>query len=341
MSVPTPPDPDMLLRYRKAAEWLVCIRSAKPSETEVQRWLTWCDDDARNLLAFETLARDWDDLKQLRDAPELLQKGEQRPEHSRELEISRHLGGLARRAKGLVSLAAGILAVLTGAYFVWNRADEPPRLVHGADQGPMILPDGSSLELSAKAAAEIDFTAADRTVALRPDGEAYIKVRHEKTRPFSVRAGPVTISALGTAFDVRRDGEHVTLTVEEGSIRMVAPGVAGSLEWQASAGYQIDYSQRERTALVASVDTRRQLQWRSGQLAYDQAPLATVVADINRYSTARLVIGDPQLARMKFSGTVFVASIEDWLGALQAIYPVSARKDAAGVVRLLPANTNY
>jgi ferric-dicitrate binding protein FerR (iron transport regulator) len=86
--------------------------------------------------------------------------------------------------------------------------------------------------------------------------------------------------------------------------------------------------------VVASVDPQRVLQWRSGELSYDRVPLSVVIADINRYSTARLVISDPELEDVAFSGTVFVASIADWLSALEAVYPVKAHESAAGVMQL-------
>lgn len=76
-----PPKPDAALRvtddgkaqrYVQAGEWLVSFHSASPDEPEVERWLAWCEQDARNLAAFEELYRDWNDLEGLRAAPELI-----------------------------------------------------------------------------------------------------------------------------------------------------------------------------------------------------------------------------------------------------------------------------
>jgi transmembrane sensor len=76
----------------------------------------------------------------------------------------------------------------------------------------------------------------------------------------------------------------------------------------------------------------------SGEHSYDRTPLATVIADINRYSTTRIVISDPELKHMEFSGTVFVATVGDWLTAFETIYPVRASEPTAGVIHLFAAH---
>jgi transmembrane sensor len=339
MNAETVMDEEKLQRYRRASEWLVCFKTVSPSELEVEGWLTWCEEDAENLAAFEELYRDWNDLEGLRAAPELIPATDHQVLESRLTDVAR-VGrfALPRSAFWQSAVAAAIMIICVSGYEFWSRMAEAPRLVTTASWKPAVLPDGSSLVLSAKAAAEVDFTGPDRDLKLRPDGEAYIKVHHDKARPFIVQAGSVTVTAIGTAFDVRREGDHVIVTVEEGTIRVAAPGAEGQLKWQASAGYQIDYSEHEKTAVVASIDAQRVLQWRSGELSYDRTPLATVVADINRYSKTRIVISDPELEHMEFSGTVFVASIGDWVTAFETIYPVRASEPSAGVIQLFAAH---
>jgi transmembrane sensor len=335
MSTETVVDEKKVRRYRQASEWLVCFRSESPGEAEIERWLVWCEEDAQNLAAFEKLDRDWNDLEGLRSTPELIQAADHQILESETRAATRKNSRVfPRSALWLSTIAATIAVITVTGYEFWSRTREAPRLVTSVNWKPAVLPDGSSLVLSAKASAEVDFTGPDRDLKLRPEGEAYIKVHHDKARPFVVQAGTVTVTAVGTAFDVRREANHVTVTVEEGTIRVVAPGSEGALQWQASAGYQIDYSEHDKTAVVASIDPQRVLQWRSGELSYDRVPLSVVIADINRYSTTRLVISDPELEHVAFSGTVFVASIGDWLTALEAVYPVKAHESSAGVMQL-------
>jgi transmembrane sensor len=330
----TQPDRARLRRYREASEWLVRLNAPGASEQEVEQWLRWCEADAGNLAAFEKLQGDWQDTAEFKCAPELL-GGTQppRPMAPRELgtpDWKRRT--LDSRSVGWV-VAASVVLVAVLSFQQWTQRPVH-RILSTSNQEPATLPDGSSLLLSAKAIAEVDFSAATRHVDLRPGSEAYIKVRHDTARPFTVRAGAVTVTAVGTAFDVRREADRVIVTVEEGTILASAMGPSGLSQWRAGAGYQVSYSEDARTAVLSRVDTQSVLRWRDGELAYDEAPLASVIADINRYSTISVVVRDPALLRLRFTGTVFVASVNDWVKALEAKYPVHARVSPDGEIVL-------
>jgi len=343
------PNRATVVRYREASEWLVRILSPDASEKEIDGWLRWCDADDQNLAAFETLQQDWQELGGLKEAPELLQvRGVGRGRARQPLSEGNRLSdGLARWATFLREraitgwLVASLLGIGVAIALVARLHIAPPlpsarlrEVVIASNQEPATLPDGSAILLSAKASAEVDFTGAIRRVALRPGGEAYIKVHHNKARPFVVDAGAMTVTAVGTAFDVRRDEDRVIVTVEEGTIIAAGLGPQGPVEWRAGAGYQVSYSANERTAEIARVDAQRALRWRDGELAYEGAPLETVIRDINRYSTANVVLKDPALGQLRFSGTVFVSSVGDWISALEAKYPVRARKSPSGQIEL-------
>jgi transmembrane sensor len=329
-------DSDSLRRYREAGEWLLKFKGADPAEGDVERWLSWCEADEENVVAFEQLQRDWQDLEGLRDAPELIVPAVDR-DRVRGLGVMRMMRSRQYVGRIAWAIAATLLVAIVVGYQQWNHWSQGPRTIATAKQEPTTLPDGSSMLLSAKAAADVDFTGIDRNVALRAGGEAYIKVHHDKTRPFVVQAGALTVTAVGTAFDVRRDAEHVIVTVEEGVVQLDAPGSNGVSRWRAAAGSQVNYSEQTRTAVVSSVDPSIVMRWRYGELAYDDAPLETVIADINRYSSMHVVLRDPEVERMRFTGTVFVASIRDWLKALESEYPVATHDSGDGVIALQAA----
>jgi transmembrane sensor len=105
--------------------------------------------------------------------------------------------------------------------------------------------------------------------------------------------------------------------------------------WRAEAGYRLTYSSQGRTAMITSVDTSSALKWRSGELAYVWEPLGAVVEDLNRYAEHKVIIKDPAIAQLRFTGTVFTASLTDWLEAVEQAYPVRADRTATGDVVLV------
>jgi len=69
-------------------------------------------------------------------------------------------------------------------------------------------------------------------------------------------------------------------------------------------------------------------------LSFDGIPLDVVIDDVNRYSDRRIVIGDAKLSQIRYTGTVFTPSIDEWLRALTDVYPVRFAKAANGDIEL-------
>jgi transmembrane sensor len=199
------------------------------------------------------------------------------------------------------------------------------------------LPDGSRVILSAKTSINVDVNGSTRNLELSA-GEAYFRVKHDRQHPFIVHAGDISVTAVGTAFDVRREPDGVTVTVEEGTVEIAGNVFAKKglpTTWRAEAGYRLTYSSQGRTAMIASIDTSNALAWRSGELAYVWEPLGAVIEDLNRYSEHKVIIQDPAIAELRFTGTVFTASLTDWVKAVEQAYPVRADTTANGDIVLV------
>ena len=87
--------------------------------------------------------------------------------------------------------------------------------------------------------------------------------------------------------------------------------------------------------MITSIDTSNALDWRSGELAYVWEPLGAVIEDLNRYSQHKVIIKDPAIAGLRFTGTVFTASLADWVKAIEQSYPVRADSAANGDIVLV------
>ena len=71
------------------------------------------------------------------------------------------------------------------------------------------------------------------------------------------------------------------------------------------------------------------------EMRFVDEPLKHVVAEINRHRTQPIILTDAQLADQLYTGTVYEDRIDDWLGALQRVFPVRITKEPNGEVRLL------
>lgn len=313
-----------LNRLEQASEWLLRMDNPARTEEDVNEWLRWCDEDAENLAAFEAFQRDWRDL-------DALKRESHRPMASR-----------VRRRMPMEPLAAAACLALVALAVILLPHEPKPSM-----QGQQVaatqtnraatLPDGSRVILSAQTSINVDFDGSKRNLELSA-GEAYFKVKHDRQHPFTVHAGDISVTAVGTAFDVRREPEGVTVTVEEGTVEIAGNVFARKglpTTWRAEAGYRLTYSSQGRTAMIASVDTSNALAWRSGELAYVWEPLGAVIEDLNRYSEHKVIIKDPAIAELRFTGTVFTASLTDWVKAIEQAYPIRADITANGDIVLV------
>ncbi len=317
-----------LNRLQQASEWLLRMENPERTEEDVNEWLRWCDADPHNLAAFEAFQKDWRDLDALKG--DLTQQTERLP-------ISKVQW---RRLMPFAAIAAALALVALSVSFLMRERGLPvPRQQVAAAQTnrAATLPDGSRVILSAQTSINVDFNGPRRNLDLS-SGEAFFKVQHDRSHPFVVHAGDVSVTAVGTAFDIRREPNRVTVTVEEGTVEIAGSTFAKiglPTTWRAEAGYQLTYSSNGRTAMITSIDTSSALEWRSGELAYVWEPLGAVVEDLNRYSQRKVVIKDPAIAALHFTGTVFTASLTDWVKAIEQAYPVRADSAANGDIVLV------
>jgi len=307
-------------RAAQAADWILRLSQPELAEEELAAWVKW-SADPQNLQEFQRLRATWRVFDQVRgEAVDLLSDLEERSERSL---WQRHPGWSRVAAAASIALALGVAWHLLGSGVFSEKTT--PVAVRPAVRST-VLPDGSAVTLAPRTDIATDFDPARRSLALS-SGEAYFRVRPDKTRPFVVRTAGVTVTAVGTAFDVRSTTDRVVVTVQEGVVNVAAPRADGDGDtgpWRVGAGSQISYDCQRGTARVSEVDPSRALAWREGRLEYVSEPLSNVVADVSRYSTRPIEIGDPSVGMLTFTGTVLTRSTDDWLSALQTALPLRA-----------------
>ncbi len=83
----------------------------------------------------------------------------------------------------------------------------------------MPLADGSVALVNSGTTLRVAFTPAERHIDVSK-GEAWFQVAHNPKRPFVVASGSYRVQAVGTAFDVRREGEAARVVVTKGVVKI-------------------------------------------------------------------------------------------------------------------------
>lgn len=186
----------------------------------------------------------------------------------------------------------------------------------------VVLSDGSQVALAPGSRLRAASRWRPRALALER-GEAFFVVAHQPTgQPFTVQAGDALVRVVGTRFDVHRGVSNaVRVEVEQGVVQ-VSGGPGGQGPAVTLRAGQTALADARGLAVGVLTSSSLAGAWRQGRLAYDDAPLSEVVADLNRYSRRPLAIGSPAAARLKVTAAFDVAQADRFVAELPRVLPV-------------------
>lgn len=196
------------------------------------------------------------------------------------------------------------------------------------------LHDGSVMTLNSGSQASVHYTGDRRSVVLR-QGEALVDVVKDPGRPFVVRTGSTDVVAVGTSFSVRRDADDAfVVLVNEGIVDIMqrqAGADAGALRVRANHAAVASHESTLRVERVPGDEIRRRLSWREGLIAFSGNTLSEAASEFARYSELRILIDDPDVARLRVMGVYSSSDPEGFAKAVATSLGLRAERTAAGV----------
>ncbi len=326
---------------REASHWLALMRS-EVADAEVEaRFDEWVKAAPEHAAAYESVANLWTDLDQapafgqidVDAAIERVNRDASKQDHPflqrlRDLIPQPALIPVAAAA-GLAALALGVMLYFQG--FATVDTNMPAYATQIAEIREITLEDGSVVTLGARSKIETEFTADSRTVVLTA-GEAFFSVTRDTTRPFFVKTDEAVIRVVGTEFDVKRGIDTVRVAVLEGIVEVmraddVGDGVtAETLE--AVPKQTLTAGEMVVAAVATPIQQKTRIEpdvpgaWRSGRLIYENARLAEVIADANRYYEPPIVIDSADLDDIRVTTAFGTGQIDEMLAALEITQPL-------------------
>ncbi|MEM8839758.1 MAG: FecR domain-containing protein, partial [Pseudomonadota bacterium] len=129
-------------------------------------------------------------------------------------------------------------------------------------------------------------------------GAAFFDVNSE-TRPFAVVVDGLTVEVLGTAFEVAKFNESVSVSVAEGRVA-VRIGVG---TWTVQSGQRLTLDDNRRVLTEESPENNI-ANWRDGFLVTDGMTFGEVAEVIDRRLQGPILILDDGLAKTRVSGRI-------------------------------------
>ncbi|WP_073957304.1 FecR domain-containing protein [Thalassospira sp. TSL5-1] len=226
---------------------------------------------------------------------------------------------LATFATAGLAVAACLVAVLAAPD--WVRGLQSDYVTGTGQTRQITLDDGSTVTLAPESAIAVAYSAGQRTVRLL-DGEAFFEVSPNPERPFRVEAEGVDTTVLGTGFDVQRNGVGVRVSVAHGRVRVdyTGEGVLPVTETlRAGQSLRVDWSGAYQ---VVESPANHVAAWRKNQIVARYEPFGSVVDQLRRYYSGKIVVLDDELSSKPVTGVYNLAD------PLEALYGIARAQNA-------------
>ena len=314
----------------EAATWVARLHGPGRSRQMERDCLAWQARSAVHRLAFERCTEVWQEVPRLSvgDAYAAASDASRLPR----CRPASH----ARWSWAAAGSLVAIVLVGTVPLNDWLKAGAYDTGV--GEQQSVVLEDGSRMSLNTSTRVRVELSAAQRAVIV-DEGEALFEVAKDAHRPFVVRVGGSEVTALGTVFSVRLEGQGaqtggaaLTVALIEGSVSVRSPAHAASEGAERSPPILMQAGQRMRMPKAGSalVDQPRMdplVAWKRGEAVFDNVALEEAVAEMNRYSrTPVVLIGGTALGSRRVSGQFRTGDNASFARAVAALHGLTLRE---------------
>ena len=176
------------------------------------------------------------------------------------------------------------------------------------------LPDGSHATLNAQSAMSLSFSDGERLVRLSR-GDALFDVAHDADRPFRVTADNVSVTAVGTRFEVDRLGDDTEVRVYEGVVRIEGERFETLL---LNAGHAALLS-GTNAPRITEISGESAPAWIEGWLAAENMPLTHALERLNRYRETPVHVRSQRLRGESVTGRFSLTRSDETLAQLSAL----------------------
>ncbi|MGC4252329.1 MAG: FecR family protein [Sphingobium sp.] len=312
----------------EAARWYARLHSAAMSSHEQAMFDAWKSASPENDAAWTAMQTTHDQAERLAVLPEMAAiRGQALEESGRSFPAWRIAASLALLLTG----AAGVYGLLNHWQQSTVVASAEPLLYETAvgERRTIALADGSRVTLNTDSVIRLPAWTSRREIEL-VRGEAYFRVAKDKAHPFIVETDKANVRAIGTAFSVRRMDKGFRVALAEGKVQVSVPASNRTETLEPGQQLFVDGNIIRRSASGAAQANG----WLSGELTFRDESLADAVAEMNRYSTRKIVLRESSAGYRKLSGVFKAGDVDTFVRAITAYGMAKIESEDAEIIRL-------
>ena len=289
----------------EARDWLILLTSGQATVADAKALKNWCAQSPEHAQAFEQAKVLWQQME---------------PAAAQVQQPPRHFG---RRAflGAAIAASAAVVMVRVGVPGGFDGLTADYRTAVGEQRG-VDLSEGVRLELNT----QTRVSQRDQGIELL---EGEVEVLANAAQPLKVQAGKGWLSAAQARFNVRNTDHSVCVTCLDGSVAVQVNGRNLRLD----SGRQLTYTATQVDEPVA-VDTQAVTAWREQVLVFNNATLAHMVNEINRYRPGMLVLLNTELGKRRVQARFSLQQLPGVAVMIRDAYGAKCTELPGGVVLL-------
>ncbi len=321
----------------QAAAWFARRLAGNMSpveELQLQRWLASSPVHSGH---WDALTRTFVGIDPLRDDPEF---NAMRAETVGS--IRHRSAGWPRRLYAGVAAAAVVLicciALLAGLPLGsrWGKEPGIPLAEIESAKGQrsrFALEDGTTVLLDADSALHVDFARETRNVRL-DRGRVLFHVAKNARRPFIVTAGDKNVTALGTEFTMEVKPGGIKVMLLEGAVKVQELSATNAVRAVTMIPGQLLLARDDAPWQLRREDAERLLEWTHGKLVFEDATLADVIDEMNRYLARPILLSGVRAPTRRLTAVLDAGDIETFIVGVETmkLAKISRRPDGSVLV---------
>jgi transmembrane sensor len=285
----------------EAAAWIARLNADRRTPADAAAFQAWLAQSPAHASAFEEATTVW-------DLAGAVPRGA--------FAVPRPRRHLSRR-----ELAAGlaVTAVAASSMMFWGRAEAKVFETKVGEARRVVFADESTAMLDTDTRIVVRYGDSDRRVDLER-GRVNFHVTADAARPFIVSGAQETITTQRSDFDVRRDGEKISVVLIAGDAAVESGGRMTLLQSGQRLVASSGATRLDKPSLLPL------LAWRKGQAILENEKLADAIREMNRYSQVKLTLGDDAIADLRVSGVYKVGDSLGFARSIARLLPLRVRQ---------------
>ena len=225
-----------------------------------------------------------------------------------------------------IAAALVVLFIALGFYYVYNS--QPAAVILATGYGEQIketLPDGTTVTLNANS--KLTYSA-DQKRQVILEGEAYfdVKKKPETDQLFEVLTPDLTVTVLGTSFNVNARNDRTKVFLKEGKVDLNIEALDTSVI-KMNPGDLVTYSKNKNQLeeIKNNASALENSSWKDGTLIFNEIMLPEALYEIEDIYGIQFILENAELKDKLISGGVPIHDLEITLQILTEIYGFNIR----------------